>query len=262
MHCHLGFAGLPPPLLRRMGPLRVSARSPARWNRQHTSGCFLFWTLRRMSPRVGRAPLVDCRRARGRNRAGLILRACAHNPLHRGDRSTSAGPRDTEESRVRGRRALSARILDCMQRACSALDTHQSRKARQQPAGKAELLPQPRTRGEPRLSAAALPSATSPTPRRSSFHPRRQCRRRGHSTRLSRPAPCAASRDLPLASGTSDDLHRAVELGCFSQWTAHAVSRRGRECARQIPPGQLLLEIDMPARKDDNLLRRSLARRG
>ena len=30
-------------------------------------------------------------------------------------------------------------------------------------------------------------------------------------------------------------------------------SRRGREYARQIPLGQLLLETDMPARKDDNL---------
>ena len=55
-------------------------------------------------------------------------------------------------------------------------------------------------------------------------------------------------------SGTSDDLHRAVELGCFfSVGPRMLASRRGREYARQIPLDQLLLETDMPARKDDNL---------
>ena len=55
-------------------------------------------------------------------------------------------------------------------------------------------------------------------------------------------------------SGTSDDLHRAVELGCFfSVGPRMLASRRGREYARQIPLGQLLLETDMPARKGGNL---------
>ena len=55
-------------------------------------------------------------------------------------------------------------------------------------------------------------------------------------------------------SGTSDDLHRAVELGCFfSVGPRMLASRRGREYARQIPLGQLLLETDMPARAGDEL---------
>lgn len=55
-------------------------------------------------------------------------------------------------------------------------------------------------------------------------------------------------------SGTSDDLARAVRAGCyFSAGPRMLASRRGREYARQIPLGQLLLETDMPARKDDNL---------
>lgn len=45
-----------------------------------------------------------------------------------------------------------------------------------------------------------------------------------------------------------------VKLGClFSVGPRMLASRRGREYARQIPLGQLLLETDMPARKDDNL---------
>lgn len=55
-------------------------------------------------------------------------------------------------------------------------------------------------------------------------------------------------------SGTSDDLQRAIKLGCFfSVGPRMLASRRGREYARQIPAGQLLLETDMPAREGDNL---------
>lgn len=55
-------------------------------------------------------------------------------------------------------------------------------------------------------------------------------------------------------SGTSDDLQRAVGLGCFfSVGPRMLASRRGREYARQIPAGQLLLETDMPARAGDKL---------
>lgn len=55
-------------------------------------------------------------------------------------------------------------------------------------------------------------------------------------------------------SGTSDDLHRAIGLGCFfSVGPRMLASRRGREYARQIPVGQLLLETDMPARDGDEL---------
>lgn len=55
-------------------------------------------------------------------------------------------------------------------------------------------------------------------------------------------------------SGTSDDLHRAVDLGCFfSVGPRMLASRRGREYARQIPLEQLLLETDMPSREGDGL---------
>lgn len=55
-------------------------------------------------------------------------------------------------------------------------------------------------------------------------------------------------------SGTSDDLRRAIKLGCFfSVGPRMLASRRGREYARQIPVSQLLLETDMPARAGDKL---------
>ena len=55
-------------------------------------------------------------------------------------------------------------------------------------------------------------------------------------------------------SGASDDLHRAIKLGCFfSVGPRMLASRRGREYARQIPVSQLLLETDMPARAGDKL---------
>lgn len=55
-------------------------------------------------------------------------------------------------------------------------------------------------------------------------------------------------------SGASDDLHRAIKFGCFfSVGPRMLASRRGREYARQIPVSQLLLETDMPARAGDKL---------
>lgn len=55
-------------------------------------------------------------------------------------------------------------------------------------------------------------------------------------------------------SGTSDDLRRALHLGCFfSVGPRMLASRRGREYARQIPLNRLLLETDMPSREDDVL---------
>lgn len=55
-------------------------------------------------------------------------------------------------------------------------------------------------------------------------------------------------------TGTSDDLGRALRLGCFfSAGPRMLASRRGREYARQIPLNRLLLETDMPAREGDAL---------
>lgn len=48
-------------------------------------------------------------------------------------------------------------------------------------------------------------------------------------------------------SGTSDELHRAVKAGCwFSINEMMLRTRRGREYARQLPAGRLLLETDLP----------------
>ena len=48
-------------------------------------------------------------------------------------------------------------------------------------------------------------------------------------------------------SGTSDELARARRLGCLFSINEHMLeSKKGREYARQIPPGRLLLETDAP----------------
>ena len=48
-------------------------------------------------------------------------------------------------------------------------------------------------------------------------------------------------------SGTSDELRRAIDEGCFFSIGEHMLStRRGREYARQIPEGRFLLETDLP----------------
>lgn len=48
-------------------------------------------------------------------------------------------------------------------------------------------------------------------------------------------------------SGTSDELRRAIEDGCFFSIGERMLStRRGREYARQIPEGRFLLETDLP----------------
>lgn len=55
-------------------------------------------------------------------------------------------------------------------------------------------------------------------------------------------------------SGTSDELNRAIGLGCFfSVGPRMLASRRGREYARQIPLDRLLLETDMPSREGEPL---------
>ena len=48
-------------------------------------------------------------------------------------------------------------------------------------------------------------------------------------------------------SGTSDELTRAVRLGCrFSVGTRMLATKRGRAYVRAIPPDRLLLETDLP----------------
>ena len=49
-------------------------------------------------------------------------------------------------------------------------------------------------------------------------------------------------------SGTSDELVRARELGCYFSVSERMIAtRRGREYARQVPSDRLLLETDAPA---------------
>ncbi|MFR5093152.1 MAG: TatD family hydrolase [Adlercreutzia equolifaciens] len=163
-----------------------------------------------------------------------------------------AGPRDTEESRALQTSAFACILATCNESA-APLGTHQSRRRDSNQRAKPNLYRNHEPRGEPT-------QRRHPHPQRhrhcaeAHLHPRHQCRR--SSTRCARTSQhlCAASRDLHWFSGTSDDLHRAVKLGClFSVGPRMLASRRGREYARQIPLGQLLLETDMPARKDDNL---------
>lgn len=53
-------------------------------------------------------------------------------------------------------------------------------------------------------------------------------------------------------SGTSEELARAKAAGCwFSVGERMLGTRRGREYARQIPSGRLLLETDLPEAKND-----------
>ena len=53
-------------------------------------------------------------------------------------------------------------------------------------------------------------------------------------------------------SGTSEDLARAKEAGCwFSVGERMLSTRKGREYARQIPTSKLLLETDLPEAKND-----------
>ncbi len=55
-------------------------------------------------------------------------------------------------------------------------------------------------------------------------------------------------------SGTSQDLSRAVSLGCwFSVGNRMADSKRGREYIKAIPPNRILLETDLPANEGDDI---------
>lgn len=55
-------------------------------------------------------------------------------------------------------------------------------------------------------------------------------------------------------SGTSDELNRAIGMGCwFSVGTRMLASKRGRAYARAIPTPRLLVETDLPAQAGDVL---------
>ena len=55
-------------------------------------------------------------------------------------------------------------------------------------------------------------------------------------------------------SGTAEELHRAVRLGCsFSIGTRMLATKRGRAYARSLPADRLLLETDLPDDPDTDL---------
>ena len=65
-------------------------------------------------------------------------------------------------------------------------------------------------------------------------------------------APELASCVFHWFSGTTDDLWRAIDLGCWFSVGAHTLrSGRGREYAKVIPAGRLLLETDAPGLEGD-----------
>lgn len=195
---------------------------------------------------------MDRRRARGRNRAGPVLRACAHDPIHRGDRLDFAGPRDTEESRALQTSAFACILATCNESAAPLAPTN--------PEGATATSGQNRTciattspEANPPSEGTLTRSATDTAPKLISIHAINAAA--AALDALEQASTFALHRVIfHWFSGTSDDLHRAVKLGClFSVGPRMLASRRGREYARQIPLGQLLLETDMPARKDDNL---------
>lgn len=163
-----------------------------------------------------------------------------------------AGPRDTEESR-----ALQTSAFACILAACNE---PVSPLASIDPESAAATSGQGRTRtattnlqASPPIGGAPVRSATDTAPKLISIH----------AVNAAAAALDALEQAGAFAlhhvifhwfSGTSDDLHRAVELGCFfSVGPRMLASRRGREYARQIPVGQLLLETDMPAHVGDEL---------
>ena len=163
-----------------------------------------------------------------------------------------AGPRDTEESRALQTSAFACILATCNESAAPLAPTN--------PEGATATSGQTRTciattspEANPPSEGTLTRSATDTAPKLISIHAINAAA--AALDALEQASTFALHRVIfHWFSGTSDDLHRAVELGCFfSVGPRMLASRRGREYARQIPLGQLLLETDMPARKDDNL---------
>lgn len=252
MHCHLGFAPSPGATAKDGAAAGIGAFSctvePAEYEQLQLIladasnvalglGAHPWWIA---DGRVGKTELARfCELARTTQFIGEIG-------------LDFAGPRDTEESR-----ALQTSAFACILAACNE---PVSPLASIDPESAAATSGQGRTRtattnlqASPPIGGAPVRSATDTAPKLISIH----------AVNAAAAALDALEQAGAFAlhhvifhwfSGTSDDLHRAVELGCFfSVGPRMLASRRGREYARQIPLGQLLLETDMPARKDDNL---------
>lgn len=252
MHCHLGFAPSPVATAKDGAAAGIGAFSctvePAEYERLLSVlaaapnvalglGAHPWWVA---DGRVGETELARfCELARTTRFIGEIG-------------LDFAGPRDTEESR-----ALQTSAFACILAACNE---PVSPLASIDPESAAATSGQGRTRtattnlqASPPISGAPVRSATDTAPKIISIHAVNAAA--AALDALEQASTFAPHRVIfHWFSGTSDDLHRAVELGCFfSVGPRMLASRRGREYARQIPLGQLLLETDMPARAGDNL---------
>lgn len=252
MHCHLGFAPAPAAVATDGASAGIGAFSctvePAEYERLLPIlaaapnvalglGAHPWWTA---DGRVGETELARfCELARTTRFIGEIG-------------LDFAGPRDTEESRALQTSAFARILTACNEPAAPLTPTN--------PEGPAATSGQGRTctaatnlEANPPIGGAPIRNVTDTTPKLISIHAVNAAA--AALDALEQAGAFALHRAIfHWFSGTSDDLHRAVELGCFfSVGPRMLASRRGREYARQIPLGQLLLETDMPARKDDNL---------
>lgn len=252
MHCHLGFAPSPVAAAKDGATVGIGAFSctvePAEYERLLPIlsaapnvalglGAHPWWVA---DGRVGETELAQfCELARTTRFIGEIG-------------LDFAGPRDTEESRARQTAAFFRLLAACDEPATPLASISL--------ASATTTFAQGRARTTTASAEANPPSEGTPTPSIAEAVPKLIS---VHTVNAAATALDMLERAGALArhhvifhwfSGTSDDLHRAVELGCFfSVGPRMLASRRGREYARQIPLGQLLLETDMPARKDDNL---------
>lgn len=137
-----------------------------------------------------------------------------------------AGPRDTEESRALQVAAFERILAACDEAAATGASDHSAdeRAAGKVPAGKLLSIHAVHAAG---TVLDLLEAAGTCERHQCIFH---------------------------WFSGTSDELQRAIGLGCFfSVGPRMLASRRGREYARQIPLDRLLLETDMPSREGETL---------
>lgn len=252
MHCHLGFAPAPAAVATDGASAGIGAFSctvePAEYERLLPIlaaapnvalglGAHPWWTA---DGRVGEIELARfCELARTTRFIGEIG-------------LDFAGPRDTEESRGRQTAAFFRILTACNEPAApfASID----------PESAAATSGQDRTRiattslkANPPIGGAPVHSAAETAPKLISIHAVNAAA--AALDVLEQSGTFALHRVIfHWFSGTSDDLHRAVKLGCFFSVGPHMLaSRRGREYARQIPLEQLLLETDMPTHEGDSL---------
>lgn len=114
MHCHLGFAPSPDATAKDGAEAGIGAFSCTVEPAEYEQLQLILADASNVALGLGAHPWWIADGRVGQNRAGPVLRACAHDPIHRGDRLDFAGPRDTEESR-----ALQTSAFACILAACN-----------------------------------------------------------------------------------------------------------------------------------------------